>query len=269
MNKVFREIKRKIEFFSTSELDFPAHVHEDIELVYVKSGEGTVICDGKQYLLKERTFFLAFPNQVHRYVGFQGEFVLLVIKPSMLLGNRDAFLQGYPSSSVWHFEEGEDDHTVALLEMALYEMEQNGHGTVVDALLTAFFEKLLRFYKIEKGKISSNTVLQILHYCAEHYREEITVAEVANDLQISKSTVSHIFSTRLSINFCDHINSLRLADAVRLLKGDNYSITEISTLSGFPTTRTFNRVFQKQYGISPSDYRKKARDTVPLKIEAS
>ena len=80
--------------------------------------------------------------------------------------------------------------------------------------------------------------------------------EVADKLCISRSTVSHLFNERLAMNFCDYINSLRLSDAVKLLKNGKNTITEISDLSGFSTIRTFNRAFLKRYGISPSEYRK-------------
>ncbi len=250
MDHIFKEIKQEITFFSTKCLDFPAHIHEDIELVYIRKGGGIAYCDGTQYRLKERSFFLAFPNQVHHYAECsQGEYVLLIVKPV----NRDLIFQGHPLSSVC---EQPDDHTVILLEMALAEYEKDGYTPVVEACLSAFFEKLITFYQIEKGTYSSNNVMRILQYCNEHYREDISIGDIAQALHLSKSAVSHIFSLRLGISFCDHIHTLRLTDAVRLLKSSQYSVTEIAELAGFPTIRTFNRVFQRQYGMSPSAYRK-------------
>ena len=38
MDAVFRETKREITFFHTVCLDYPAHIHDDVELVYVKKG---------------------------------------------------------------------------------------------------------------------------------------------------------------------------------------------------------------------------------------
>ena len=122
--------------------------------------------------------------------------------------------------------------------------------------LTALFGKLLKHYPIQKTRVANDTLSQILQYCAEHYKENISVEEVADKLRISRSTVSHLFNERLAMNFCDYINSLRLSDAVKLLKNGKNTITEVSDLSGFSTIRTFNRAFLKRYGISPSEYRK-------------
>lgn len=257
MEKVFREIKKKLQFQSRRSLDFSAHIHEDIELVYVKKGGGKAFCDGKKYILCENSFFLVFPNQVHYYAeDTLGEYIVLIIKPSRLLSYNDIFLDWEPVSALYCFSENSDDNLLYLLETALKEFARDGHSPIIDAYLTAFFGKLLKFYDIEKSRVSRDTVLQILRYCSMHYKENITVGEIANQLHISRSCVSHIFSSRLAINFCDYINSLRLFDAVQLLEGKNYSITEISDMSGFATIRTFNRAFLKQYGISPSAYRK-------------
>lgn len=255
MQNVIREIKRDLQFEKRNWLNFCAHIHEDIELIYVKRGGGTAFCNGKKYVLSENSFFLAFPNQVHHYADFvDGEYIVLIIKPSSLLAYNEVFLSGEPSSSVYSLEEA--DNIVYLLETALDEYIRDGYSSIIEAYLTAVFGKLLKFYDIEKSRLSNDTVLQILQYCARHYKENITVKSIASSLHISSSSVSHIFSQRLAINFCDYINSLRISEAVKLLENKDYSITEISDMSGFATIRTFNRAFLKLYGISPSVYRK-------------
>ena len=125
--------------------------------------------------------------------------------------------------------------------------------------MTALFGKLLPFYPIQKTNYSQENVLKILQYCMDHYKEELTVKTVAESLHVSRSCVSHIFSDRLSMNFCDCINSLRLKEAEQLLKNRQYSVTEVAGLSGFPTIRTFNRAFLKKHGVSPSVYRKEIK----------
>lgn len=256
MKNAFRESKKKVDFYSTNCLDFPPHMHEELEVVYIKSGTAVAYCDGHRYELDENTFFLTFPNQVHHYEdAHSGEYILLVVKPSALLSNQELYLKGYPASATW-IPAGVNDTTPTILMMALDEYEQNGLNIVVEAHLTAFFEKLIQSYTIQKGKVSSDTVLRILQYCSAHYKEDISIADIANNLHLSRSSVSHIFSLRLGMSFCDHINSLRLNDAMHLLRSRNYSITEISDIAGFPTVRTFNRVFLKAYGMSPSEYRK-------------
>jgi len=255
MQKIFRKIEKQIIFERRTILRSPAHIHDDIELIYVQKGSGTAHCDGKKYRLTEQSFFLVFPNQVHHYSDCtEGEYIVLVVKPSALLSYGSVFEGGVPVSALWHAGEA-DDTIVSLIHTAITEFISDGYSTIIQAYLTALFGKLLNIYKIEQNRTAHETVLQILQYCAAHYKENITVSSVAETLHISRSSVSHIFSSRICMNFCDYINSLRLSDAVQLLKNKNYSVTEISYISGFSTIRTFNRAFFKRYGVSPSAYK--------------
>ncbi len=258
MANLYREIRKEIQFEKrTRPLDYVVHIHEEIELVYIKKGTGIAYCDGKKYTLSENTFFCVFPNQIHHYAEFtEGEYLLLIVKPSRLLAYNDVFTKNTPISAVWQFEGNIDNNLVYLFETAFDEFERDGYSSVIEAYFTALFGKLLRMYDIQKSQTAQDTVLSILQYCADHYKESITEDDIAKHVQVSRSCVSHIFSSRLCINFCDYINSLRLVDAWNMLHGNNYTITEISNAAGFPTIRTFNRAFLKRYGVSPSEYRK-------------
>lgn len=255
MQKIFRETKWRLIIEDRKTLDFPAHIHEDIEFVFVKRGGGVARCDGKKYNLQENSMFIAFPNQVHYYEDFPvGEYLILIAKAGDLLGYNKVFFEGTPISASLDLED--DDGIITLLEMAKKELNRDGRSTIIDAYLTAFFGKLLKHYEIRKNENNNDTVIRIIDYCTTHFKENITLNLVAKELHLSRSTVSHVFSSKLTINFCDYINSLRLAEAVKLLKNRDYSVTEISYLSGFTTIRTFNRAFIKRYGVTPTQYKK-------------
>lgn len=255
MEKIFREVKGKITFHRTAYLNFPAHVHDDIELVYVRQGGGIAWCDGKKYSLTPGMCFLTFPNQVHRYTDCEkGEYVLLILKPSMLLRYQGVFMEGAPENAACAI--CDDESLLWLLDTACGEFAGEGYSDVIAAYLTALFGKLLPRYPIGRSSLSHSNVQSILQFCADHYREELTVEAVAESLGISRSCVSHIFSCRIGVNFREYINSLRLTEAETLLGNGNYTVTEVANLAGFPTIRTFNRAFQRKHGLSPLAYRK-------------
>lgn len=257
MHNVFREVKQQLHFKCHQHVDFPAHVHDDIELVYVRRGSGSAYCDGRKYTLAPGTFFLVFPNQIHHYADdIAGEYIVLIVKPDRLLRYSEVFPEGQPESAIWNAVKEPEDGTVTLLEQALREFLQDGDSGTMDDYLTLIFGKLLRHYRIVRSPVSRDCVLNILQYCSRHYREPLSINILAEQLHISRSHISHIFSSRLNISFCDYINSLRLSAALPLLESGNRTVTEVSDLAGFPTIRTFNRVFRRKYGMSPLQYRK-------------
>ena len=251
-----RENKLGFEFYLSPSVNWPAHIHENLEIIFVREGGCTAYCQGKEYALGKNSVFLVPPNQVHRYTNHQiGTYYILCVKPELFLHFGNFFTENQPTIPLYNIENG-DDTLLSLLDAAYEEYADEGHSVVVNGYITAFLGKLIKHYSFHKADQKSDTLMQIIYYCSEHYKENITVATVATALHISRSSVSHIFSTRLSMNFCDYINSLRLSEAIKLLQNRDLSISDVAAGSGFSTIRTFNRAFQKQYGVNPSEYRK-------------
>lgn len=257
MQTGFREIHDKIMFKRYGNPNYRIHFHDDIELLYIIKGKGTTICNGTNHTVSDGDMILTFPNQIHHHIGYEnGEYILLIIKPSQLLAYANIFFDGEPTSPVIHIKEGEDDNILFLLKTALTEYLRDGYSTVIEGYITTMFGKLLRHYDIQKKDVSRNKVMQILNYCQKKYKEPLSVDDVASALSISRSTVSHTFSNQLKIGFCDYVNMLRLTDARAYLRNTDMSIIDIAQSVGFETIRTFNRAFLKDRGISPSQYRK-------------
>lgn len=242
-------------FFKRENPHYSLHLHEEIELLYVVKGSGKAILDGKHYTVKEKEFFISFPNQVHGYENSEeGEYIILVLKPSSLYHYNSVFGKYQPVSPI--IKSTDDDNTPYLLEEALKEFEDYGENSILMSYLTLIFGKLLKKCNLEKSCISKDCISDILTFCSENYRENISLKSISKKLHISQSHISHIFSNKIGISFCDYINSLRLTEAVKLLESEEINIAEVAEKSGFATIRTFNRVFLKHYGISPSEYKK-------------
>lgn len=256
MQEVFREIKNNLYFRKDSYIDFPPHLHDDIELMFVEAGQAIAYCDGREYNLTPNSFFIAFPNQIHHYSQCtNGTYYCIIVKPSHLLHFVSVFSDGLPLSAL-HQHNDDSDNLISIFKTTYEEYLKDGDSSIISAYLTIIFGKLLKCYDIEKSRLVKDCTSSILQYCAKHYKENISIDDISKELHISRSHISHIFSKRLNINFCDYINSLRLSDAVAMLESERYSVTEISDKSGFSTIRTFNRAFYKKYNTTPSEYRK-------------
>ncbi len=250
---LYREIWSKMILRKQPFITYPGHIHDELELIYIQDGSGTGVCDGKIYKLQKGDFFLVFPNQSHFYPdGTPGCYILLAVKPSSLPYHQEMFPEGCPANALCR---GQEDVLAPLLLSALEEHSNAPESPAVFGYLTVFFHKLLSNYQIETSRISQALILKILEYCAQHYQEDITVVDICQEFGVSRSHASHTFRSRTGMSFPEYINSLRLTNAEKLLKNQEYSITRVANLSGFPTIRTFNRVFIKRYGVTPSQYR--------------
>ena len=89
---------------------------------------------------------------------------------------------------------------------------------------------------------------------------ELTLKQLADKLQYPTYQVSQAINEGLGKNFYDLINSYRVEEAKRLLtdpKNENYTILSVGFEAGFNSKTTFNTVFKKFTGVTPTEFRSK------------
>jgi AraC-like DNA-binding protein len=84
----------------------------------------------------------------------------------------------------------------------------------------------------------------------------ITRDYAVEQLATNRELFVEAFGRCFGMSFSKCINTLRLKDAVALLRQSDMSIEAVSEETGFGSVRTFQRQFRKQYGMSPKDYRR-------------
>lgn len=85
----------------------------------------------------------------------------------------------------------------------------------------------------------------------------LTLQQLSRELEINPSYLSREFSRHFdNMNFGEYIRKLRIDKAIELMKKPEYSLTDITYLTGFSDQSHFNRIFKKHTGMNPSAYRK-------------
>ena len=101
---------------------------------------------------------------------------------------------------------------------------------------------------------SSELLDRILAYIEQHLAEKITLPGVAKCFLVSESTVSHLFRQRMGVSFYRCVIQRRLIEAkARILAGD--SLETAAHAVGFNDYSAFYRMFKREYGISPTQYK--------------
>lgn len=107
------------------------------------------------------------------------------------------------------------------------------------------------------GSSLSRLTVKIMDYIDEKYFEDISLSALSEHFGISKSYIARLFKTELHTTSSDHLNRVRVANACRLLRFSDMNIGEISEAVGFKNQYYFTRVFKKELGMTPSEYKKR------------
>jgi len=93
-------------------------------------------------------------------------------------------------------------------------------------------------------------------YIQEHYAESLSLDTFADKFQLTSTYFSKLFKAEVGIGFSEYVIHIRIEKAKDLLLRTNESIKTISRMVGYPDDKYFARIFKKQVGIKPSDFRK-------------
>ncbi|MEL7656895.1 MAG: helix-turn-helix domain-containing protein, partial [Bacillota bacterium] len=107
----------------------------------------------------------------------------------------------------------------------------------------------------EQKKTGNRTISQAVTYIQKHFHEPISLSQVAADVHLNATYLSYLFKQEMGINFSDYLTNLRLARIKELLHGSNQSIKDCAATAGFQDYRNFCKLFKKETGMRPAEYR--------------
>lgn len=109
-------------------------------------------------------------------------------------------------------------------------------------LIVSKYEKLDEF----------DLIIQFLN----EYHTNITLEDLANHFNRSKSHISHLFKRKTGFSFRAYCNNLKLNDSKKLLEKTDVPITSIAMDLGFADTSYYIYLFKEEFGVTPLQYRK-------------
>lgn len=240
-------------------LDFPAHLHAQVEMIYVREGILEVQIDNQTQIMHPGDFAVAFPNTIHAYRPVGGlesdvDILFYIFFPHMAGDFASRISTHVP---VAPFVKASDlpEETHFSLERLVRQQEQF-RSAVAKAYLQIVLDGVWSLIQPvrEEGRLR-DLPHRILKYMTEHFRQPITAESVARDLGISRNYLSAIFGQKLNMSFHQCLNTLRIELARELLRTTDRSITDILYECGYESSRTFNRVFVDLSGVTPREYR--------------
>lgn len=231
--------------------DWYPHFHKNFELAYVLEGSVELTQNATPVLLEQGSFALTPPHVIHSYhtphtsrvwiAVFSADFVPDFAKQ---LEQKTAKPQGFSCEpTVLDFlmqhliTDARQD--VLMLKSALY------------AVCSAFLHHVQLMERISDNGFSQ----QAIAYVSQHFQSDISLQSLADRFGYEYHYASRQFHQQFHMNFKQFLNMFRTEFAREQLLQTDLSVTQIALISGFQNSRTFNRVFLEQTGMTPSHFR--------------
>ena len=103
---------------------------------------------------------------------------------------------------------------------------------------------------------------KLVSYMSEkkpYFDSELTLSSLAKDIGMSRSQLSQLINDGLGENFYDFVNKYRVEEVKRLMtdpQAMNFNLLGIALEAGFKSKSTFNLIFKRFTGLTPTEYRK-------------
>lgn len=143
-------------------------------------------------------------------------------------------------------------------------IEYNNSQKYSEILVQHYIYELLiiiyRYANSENIAISNDaetdTINRAMRYIYTNYKRKLTLSEISKICHVNPSYFSRLFKKNVGMTFVKYLNTIRMKEAVSLLKNTDMSIGEISQECGFDNLQYFCEMFKKAKGLSPQQYRK-------------
>lgn len=256
-------------------VDFPAHCHDYIEILYMISGETTHEMPGYPPLtLHAGELLMINCNAVHSIhrCGEMDIGVNFIIRPSLfddaiaLLGSAnalgsfllDALGRGERSMPYLHFRVADVPSIQSLMESVLYRLleQEDVHQRTLKAAMNLLLLDLLDHTErlsMPAGR-GNALVLCVLEEIEQHYAS-IRFDELAAEHHVSPAYLCKTVRKVMGESCTQLLQHKRIARARWLLRDTDLTIAEIAQAVGYENTGHFYRLFRQEVGMSPKGYR--------------
>ena len=235
------------------------HLHEYFELEIVLGGYGEQNLNGSVYPLAPGTVYFITPIDFHAVTPRDSlEILNVAFDESLISPQLQSHFLNRREDLIFSSPEEAESMAMLISRLQLECSRLDGFAeTARKHLLELLMFPIARSVKTGEAlpRPASRQVQDSMRYLFRHFREEVTLAQVAEKSGYTPNYFSHLFHEICGIKFVDFLTQLRLNYARTMLLTTNQSVSQIAQISGFSSSSNFFRAFRKDTGLSPLEYR--------------
>lgn len=236
-------------------------VLKDAVIHYISKGYGTFKINDEVYNLKQGDIFILLKGMNVEYIasmdepweyywiGFSGS------KANECL-NRTAIIESYAASC-------KEDSKIPHIILNMCEISKTYNPSCSDdilllkelySLLYALIEEFPKPFEYKDKELHAY-IQEAINFINSNYMNSITVNEIANHVNLSRSYLYKMFIKNLKISPQKYLINLRMYKATLLLKNTKIPIGEVASKVGYSDSLLFSKTFSKYFSMSPLNYR--------------
>lgn len=248
------------------------HQHEEIQLSFIVEGEGTLIVGDTINYYKQGDVLVIGGNQPHVFKSDESansESKMLTLFFTETSFGIDFFeleelkeLNSFFIRAKHGFKTISNKKKLSRLFLDLRDASKIERFIILLNLLKisskANYKSLSSFvYERKFNDIEGKRMQDVFEYTMSNYTQDISLEKIADIANMTKNAFCKYFKKRTNKTYFSFLNELRIDHACRhLLDKKDYTISEISELSGFNNISNFNRQFKAIKKKNPSEFRK-------------
>ncbi|WP_110929931.1 AraC family transcriptional regulator [Paenibacillus bouchesdurhonensis] len=264
---------------SNKETILYTHWHPECEFLIVLEGKAVFTIEDKKYHLKKSDGLFIPPKCLHSATHLdysECKFFAVVFDHEFLISSNNTFLFNkyinpiivsgsayslhFSCENSWqkdvhdlikaigfHF-----DHTMETTALSI-------KGKLLECWQIMYNHHFVSINNNSAQKKKQERLKSVFDYINEHYRFDISLADLSKLLSISEGQFCKIFKDVTGHTPFHYITRLRILKSCELLLSTDKKITEIADLTGFNNISYFNRTFKEFMNCSPNSYRKRSK----------
>ncbi len=256
-------------YYKTPNFETSWHKHEEVEIINITEGFGTVLIGDYIGEYKEGDVFFISSNLPHWFrksnQNIIGNAIVAQFRKTVFGEEFLATPELRNINNLLNKNEGLkiEKKSKTLIAKKLLELEQakgyTRYGILLDILnqisLSKQYSTLSKNFS--SGIKNINPVMEdIIEYSFKNYLSQIKLSDVADMASMSIPTFCRFFKKNIKKTYFEFIQELRINHACKLLKEENKTIMDICYESGYNSWAHFSKQFKQVTKRTPSSYRK-------------
>ena len=235
-------------------------LHAKGELFYIVDGAGQFQINDKLFPVQAHQLVVVNPNVIHTEVSLEShplEYIVLGIE-----GLEFTISDAAEGSFCVYTFDGNND-VLPCMRKILTEMQnrESNFQILCQAYMDIIVVQLMRNASVSAVPIHSRLPANrqcatVKRYIDHHYKENLTLDELAEKVSISKYHMAHAFKREYGVSPINYIIDCRIREGKRLLAETDLAPSQIASILGFSSSSYFCKTFSNIEGTSPTEYRK-------------